>query len=115
VVIDPDVAKNQAYCDSSSWDEASLAVDIQIIDGPTITFTPDIIIGSNQGTYDGNISLTGIPGVMATQGSGSNVPGIVLLLDRRQIPGHRASFNAPDMVFDYMAAPDTAGHFVFSP
>lgn len=114
VVIDPDVANNPAYCDSSSWDEASLVVDIWTSNGPTITFDPDIIIGSNQGTYDGNISLTSIPGVMATQGSGSNAAGLVLLLDSRQIPGPSyISFNALDMVFDNMAA--TAALIFFTP
>lgn len=99
VRVDPATDRNPAYCDSS-WDSASFVADISI-GGTPISFIPTTVVGSNQGTYDGTISLTGIPGIMALSGSGTSTSAVTLLLDKRQIsaPGVYG-FGQADKVFE---------------
>jgi hypothetical protein len=119
---DSPVVRDSATDGSKVFDTAS-AVDRVVpasgfsasisIPGYAISFSPTVVMGSNQGTYDGTIHLNNVVGVFASE-SGTLPQVVTIMFDRQQIAGPTTcQFKSVDQVFESESA--CAAMTFFSP
>lgn len=84
VIADTSVASDSAACSAASGGSFSATIAIT---GYTISFSPTTSIASNQGTYTGSTSVTGLPSILAYEGSGVGADLITITFDKRQVSG----------------------------
>lgn len=95
---------DSVYRDGGGADQfpkASSFTSTLAIPGYTVSFHPTVIMGTNQGTYDGNVHLKDVIGVVAAEGASGLVPMAVLMFDRYRVGGPgQCQFSPANMVFE---------------